>query len=189
MARFFLCGQEVCVVGNFDGQGGDDIAAFVRSTRPDDAKGDVFVALSDGGSFQPGPGEKWHDWFCVGGEQCLAGDFDGDGKDDIIAFGRDADPGRQGDVYVARSNSSSFQPNPGEKWHDFFCIGGEVCAVGDVNGDGKDDILTFVRDSNPSKRGNVYVALSSGIRFLPRPRPEMARPSSVWAVKYALWVT
>jgi hypothetical protein len=47
------------------------------------------------------------------------------------------------------------------KVDDWFAIGAEVPAVGDVNGDGRADLLTFLRDA-PERRGYVYVALSTG---------------------------
>jgi hypothetical protein len=98
---------------------------------------------------------KWHEFFAPAGETPLTGDFNGDGKDDIVAFTH----GSLNDVYVALSNGSSF--GPGVKWHDFFSLGGEVPAVGDVNGDGRDDIITFTRNS----LADVYVALSTGTSF------------------------
>ncbi|MEQ9502510.1 MAG: FG-GAP-like repeat-containing protein [Deltaproteobacteria bacterium] len=48
----------------------------------------------------------------------------------------------------------------GDRWHPFFCIGNEVCEVGDFDGDGNDDILTFTRGST----GDVYVGKSYGYR-------------------------
>src|SRR3954467_15537205 len=52
------------------------------------------------------------------------------------------------------------------KWHDWFSIGAEVPAVGDFNGDGRDDVVNFLRDTAAGDgRGDVYVALSAGTRF------------------------
>ncbi|TDV56176.1 FG-GAP repeat domain-containing protein [Actinophytocola oryzae] len=133
---------------DFNGDGKDDIVAFTQGTLAD-----AYVALSNGSSF--GPGLKWHDFFAPGSETPLTGDFNGDGKDDIVTFTH----GSLNDVYVALSNGSSF--GPGLKWHDFFALSGEVPAVGDVNGDGLDDIVTFTRNS----LADVYVALSNGSSF------------------------
>lgn len=66
-------------------------------------------------------------------------------------------------------SNSSITASPDEfgasgLWHDFFCIGAEVCAVGDFNGDGRDDIATFIRDTKgDTGQGDVYVALSVGV--------------------------
>jgi hypothetical protein len=134
---------------DFNGDGRDDIVAFNQGTA-----GDVYVALSNGAGFT-GTTVKWQEFFAPAGETPLTGDFNGDGKDDIVTFTH----GSLNDVYVALSNGSSF--GAGVKWHDFFAISGEVPAIGDVNGDGRDDIITFTRNS----LADVYVALSTGTGF------------------------
>jgi hypothetical protein len=134
---------------DFNGDGRDDIVTFTH-----DPLDDVYVALSNGAAFD-GTTVKWHDRFALSGETPLTGDFNGDGKDDIVTFTH----GSLADVYVALSNGSSF--GPGIKWQDYFSLSGEVPAVGDVNGDGLDDIITFTRNA----LGDVYVALSNGTSF------------------------
>ncbi|MFB9358359.1 FG-GAP repeat domain-containing protein, partial [Actinoplanes nipponensis] len=143
-------GTEVPAVGDFNGDGKDDIATFTRG-----AAADVYVALSTGSSFS-GTGWKWHDFFAVGTEVPAVGDFNGDGKDDIATFTR----GATADVYVALSTGSSFS-GTGVKWHDYFAVGSELPSVGDFNGDGRDDIVTFTR----GPAADVYVALSRGSYF------------------------
>ncbi|MCT2587865.1 FG-GAP repeat domain-containing protein [Actinophytocola gossypii] len=136
---------------DFDGDGRDDIVTFTHGPLDD-----VYVALSTGAGFD-GTSVKWHDRFALTGETPLTGDFNGDGKDDIVTFTH----GSLADVYVALSNGSSF--GPGVKWHDYFSLNGEVPSVGDVNGDGLDDIVTFTRNA----AADVYVALSTGSGFGP----------------------
>ena len=143
----FCFGSEIPLVGDFNGDGNDDIATFTRGTT-----GDVYVALSTGNGFS-GTGWKWHDSFCFGSEIPLVGDFTGDGKDDIATFTR----GTTGDVYVAVSYGNTFA-GTGWKWHDNFCFGSEIPQVGDFNGDGRDDLATFTRGTT----GDVYVATSTG---------------------------
>ena len=160
---WFCIGLETCAVGDFNGDGIDDVAAFVQSTQSGAGMGDVFVSLSNTASFLTST--KWSDFFCLGGETCVTGDFNGDGKDDILTFVRDSQSGTgSGDVHVSLSNGSTFQPS--SLWHDYFCLAGESCAVGDFNGDGKDDIVAFVRSTQAgAAAGDVYVALSTGAGF------------------------
>ncbi len=177
---WFCIGREVCGVGDFNGDGKDDIITFIRNTASGHRQGDVHVALSNGSGFSPtGVAPVWHGWFCIGNEVCDVGDFNGDGKDDMVTFLRSTQGGRaRGNVYVATSNGSGFIPaGPAPLWHDYFCIGNEVCNVGDFNGDGKDDIIIFVRDAKRgSGRGDVYVALYSP-ESLPIPTPKPPTPT------------
>ncbi|MCT2583942.1 FG-GAP-like repeat-containing protein [Actinophytocola gossypii] len=135
---------------DFDGDGRDDIVTFTHGPLAD-----VYVALSDGGRFV-GTSRKWNDFFALDGETPLTGDFDGDGRDDIVTFTH----GSMADVHVALSTGSAFAG--ATKWHDHFALDGEVPAVGDVDGDGRDDIVTFTRDA----LGDVYVARSTGSGFI-----------------------
>ncbi|WP_280522177.1 FG-GAP-like repeat-containing protein [Amycolatopsis arida] len=145
---FFSLSGEVPAVGDVNGDGRDDIITFTRGSAAD-----VYVALSTGTGFSPST--KWHDYFAVGAEFPAVGDVNGDGRDDIITFTR----GPAADVYVALSTGTGFSPST--KWHDYFAVGAEFPAVGDVNGDGRDDIITFTR----GPAADVYVALSTGTAF------------------------
>jgi FG-GAP-like repeat len=162
----WMCiGQELCLTGDFNGDGRDDAIAFVRNTKPGVPQGDVWIALSNGAGF--GPRQKWHDWICSNGEVCAVGDFNRDGRDDVFAFGGSTqpEPGR-GDVWVYLSTGIRFAA--AQKWSDLFCVGQQICSVGDFNRDGRDDVIAFVRNTQPEPaRGNVKVALSTGTAFGP----------------------
>ncbi|GAA1401332.1 DUF2961 domain-containing protein [Catellatospora coxensis] len=146
---FFGLPGEAPMTGDVNGDGRADLITFTRGDLAD-----VYVALSNGSSF--GPGVKWHDFFAVGTEIPAVGDVDGDGRADIVTFTR----GGAGDVYVALSTGSGF--GPGIKWHDTFAFGTETPALGDVDGDGRDDIITFTGGS----AADAFVALSDGTRFV-----------------------
>ncbi|MEU1589553.1 N-acetylmuramoyl-L-alanine amidase [Micromonospora sp. NPDC005710] len=147
---FFGLTGETLLTGDVNGDGRDDVLAFTHGTLAD-----VYVALSTGTGF--GPGQKWHDLFAPNAEVAAVGDVNGDGKDDIITFTHDT----AGDVYVALSTGTGF--GPGVKWHEYFSIAAEYPALGDVNGDGKDDIITFTQ--GPATASDVIVALSTGSSF------------------------
>lgn len=155
-----LCaGNEICKVGDFNGDGRSDMAVFLRDTRTDSSRGDVLVSLSTGSGF--GAAQLWHDGFCLGGEVCEVGDFDGDGKDDIVTFVRNArTDGGSGNVQVAVSNGESF--GGGRVWTDSLCLANEVCKTGDFNGDGRADAIAFTRNSSPgAEAGDVRVSLAA----------------------------
>jgi hypothetical protein len=79
----------------------------------------VYVATSTGTAFA-GTTVKWNDFFALAGEFPYTGDFDGDGKDDVVTFTK----GTLNDVYVGLSTGTGFAG--GAKWHDFFGLNGEI---------------------------------------------------------------
>jgi Trypsin/FG-GAP-like repeat/FG-GAP repeat len=158
----FVLGDEVPAVGDFNGDGRDDIAVFTRGERAD-----VFVSLSDGTKFVQ-DAWKWHDYFAAGQEIPSVGDFNGDGKTDIVTFTR----GDSGLAIVSLSTGSGFEP--ATTWHSRFALGDEVPAVGDFSGDGRDDIVTFTR----GELGDVFVGLSDGATF--------DKDTSKWHERFAL---
>ena len=67
--------------------------------------------------------------------------------------------GSAADVFVALSTGSTFASTA--KWHDWFAANSETPAVADINGDGKADIVTFLKGAT----GEVYAATSTGSAF------------------------
>jgi hypothetical protein len=160
---YFCLENEICTTADVNGDGKADLIAFLRDTQPEPGRYDVYVGLSTGASFAPP--SKWSDYFCLENEICTAADVNGDGKADLIAFLRDTqpEPGRY-DVYVGLSTGAGFAAPI--KWSDFFCIENETCTAADVNGDGKADLVAFLRDTQPEPgRYDVYVSLSTGDAF------------------------
>jgi hypothetical protein len=152
----FCTGNEVCDVGDFDGDDRTDLVRFRRSTVTGTAEGDVYVSLSNGTGF--GIGTLWQGYFCLGQQVCSVGDFDGDGTDDIAAFYRDSSVGGlPNDVTVAISARTRFGART--FWASSFCPGLAECRSGDFDGDGRDDIASFARDSvSGAAAGDVRVA-------------------------------
>ena len=67
-------------------------------------------------------------------------DVNDDDRDDAVLFTQ----GAAADVlHRARSTGTAF--GAAAKGHDFFSIDGEMPRTGDVNGDGRADVITFTR--------------------------------------------
>jgi len=143
----------VRTVGDVNGDGKIDLVGFGLDG--------VYVALSNGTGFDAV--SKWtsafdlsHGWTVKDYVRTL-GDVNGDGRDDLIGFGHDG-------VYVALA----LNPGPGfgsvSKWSGAFdlahgwTVRDYVRTVGDINGDGKSDLIGYGLDG-------VYISLSTGAGF------------------------
>jgi hypothetical protein len=97
-----------------------------------------------------------------GVDEVHSGDVDGDGKEDLVVFLRDAAAGSRAfdaQVWLGREDGVFFAP---QRWHDSFCDADDACAVGDVDGDGRADV---VRMSWTYPDHELVVARSSGASF------------------------
>lgn len=171
--RFFSLKGEIPLVGDFNGDRKDDIVTFVQKQQKDAAgkvigPAPVWVALSTGSRFQTS--RVWHRFFSLKGEIPMVGDFNGDGKDDIATFVQKTQKDAAGKVigqapvWVSLSTGSSFQTS--RVWHTFFSLKKEVPLVGDVNFDGRADILTFLHDRVSGENARaVFAATSTGTSF------------------------
>lgn len=157
-ADSFCPHEEIPLVGDFDGDGYDDAVSFSRGTG---AGVRVIRAI-------PGQTEftmlcLWHAEFCRGDEMPGVGDFNGDGRDDVVAFNLD-----NKDVFVGLSTVFGFWSDGfGEaqsRWHDDFCSSDNTPVVGDFNGDGLDDIACF-RINNGRVRVWVALAMPSTLTY------------------------
>jgi len=151
--EFFCLADEVCEVGDVNGDGMDDIISFVH----EEGVGAVWVGLSNGNGFIT-PQSIANEIFCLGGEICGVGDFNGDGRSDLVAFSYQE---TNGTVFVGLANNNA-KFAKGQAWSSIFCLPDELCLVGDVDGDGKDDIVAMGTTADNVK---TWVALSTGSNF------------------------
>lgn len=151
------------LVGDWNGDGKTDLCLRNWST------GNHWVRLSTGTGFsQPSP-DNWINWGAAGSSTTftpLAGDWNGDGKDDILLYNPST-----GDWYVRTSNGSAFaypsgSNNSADRWQAAWTGSGYIPFVGDFNDDGKTDIGL----RNPAL-GDHWVRLSNGLSFT-QPNPD-----------------
>jgi|GEM_PF-2823229 len=124
-----------CFGGDFDGNGKSDFACYASNTWK--------MALSTGSAWGSSP-VQWSDGpttFTYPTNNCLTGDFDGDGKTDFAC-----NSGNTSTWNMYLSNGNGWTP---ATWYsngmapDFvksnYILSG-ICMTGDYNGDGKTDI-------------------------------------------------
>jgi len=146
-------GFDLYLLGDVTGDGRDDL---VVGEIPDAATVVWTVRKSTGGKF--GLPEAWSADAGRLGDRFRLGDIDGDGDADLL-YGRadSATPSSPLDWYVALSSGSAFGAET--PIGNNLGVEDDVTMIGDVNGDGMDDLVTIARGAPPL--ADVY--LSNGV--------------------------
>ncbi|WP_037571482.1 FG-GAP repeat domain-containing protein [Phaeacidiphilus oryzae] len=159
-------GTVLATNGDFNGDGKSDVALLCKypNTSSETAIGVMYAHASGDGGYAA-PATIWHSTgFGSGSQFFTAGDFNGDGKSDLAIFyhysddagshvavftmtaDANGDGGFTDTAPVKRYESTTFGPNT------------RYLAAGDLNGDGKSDLVLFY---NYTDNSNYHVALLS----------------------------
>jgi hypothetical protein len=129
----------------------------------DQSSGDTrLTSLSSGGASRLGPATEWP----LTGLRLLAGDVRGDGAGDVVLVRRLATGGLQ--LYTVPWHSGGFyDTSAGALWATVsgggWSFDGSRQLIGDVDGDGRNDVVSVHRQSKGGL--NVYVHRNTGTSF------------------------
>lgn len=140
--------NQQCVTGDFNGDGLMDLACYSGSGNS------WSVGLSTGSGFNQ---EVWSSGAVPGlpiTNQCLTGDFNGDGMTDLVCHGAGTS------WFIGLSTGSGFVAQSWTSNLDAGVVAGNLCVTGDFNGDGMTDLACYTGSGT-----GWYVGLSNGTGF------------------------
>jgi hypothetical protein len=91
----------------------------------------------------------------------FTGDFDGDGKDDVLCHDGATGSPTFGTTWVFKSNGTSFGDR--ETWLGLWC--GDAFGVADFDGDHRTDVWCHGANGDLAAAGKTWIALSTGTGF------------------------
>jgi len=149
------------LVGDFNGDRRTDVL-IVEVPRTGTESRSLRVGLSDGNGrfvFDPTP---WASWDTNRDIKLLVGDFNGDGKADVMKFDVPSSGTATLGLWVGLSDGSRFTTSEWARWETYREM---KVLVGDFNGDGKADVMKFDVPSSGNASLGLWVGLSDGSRF------------------------
>ncbi|QIX25415.1 protein kinase [Nocardioides sp. JQ2195] len=136
------------VMADVNGDGLDDLL-LTWARRPDDARSTLELELAvatDNGFAQPTPAGTIAGWAGYG-EVMVAGDVDGDRRDDLVLRRTHAgEDGPEAELRVLRSDGSGFAPASAGQATPFDGPVPPPVDVADLDGDGTEEVVVLVRD-------------------------------------------
>ncbi|PJM95122.1 FG-GAP-like repeat-containing protein [Streptomyces sp. CB01373] len=162
------------VSGDFNGDGREDVAVFYDNGTSPEGKNrcSLHVFYSTGTGFAE-PKKVWSTpgGFTFASSKLTAGDYNGDGKDDIAVFynGGKSDDGKNiSSLYTFTSTGTGFS-NPRKTWtNSGFTWSASQVTSGDFNGDGKDDVAVLYNGGTADDGKSItslYTFTSTGTEF------------------------
>ena len=142
---YFCLNNENCQVADIDNDQKPDLISFTKT-------GPVWVAYGTGRGNFDGNYQR-ASYFCVNNEDCHVADVDNDKRADLISFSK------TGPVYVAYATANRGNFSGNFQRATYFCVGNETCRVGDLNNDGRADIISF------TPAGEVWVSYATASGF------------------------
>ncbi|RSS90967.1 esterase [Streptomyces sp. WAC05292] len=186
-----LPGDAQVASGDFNGDGKKDITALYDAGTGTDgkARSSLYTWFSNGSSFHA-PVRSWTSSgaFTWAASKLTAGDYNGDGKDDVAVFyngGKDAQGNNRSLLYTFDSTGTAFA-SPRNTWTSAgaFSWGASKVASGDFTGDGKDDVAVLYdrgTDSDGKATTSLFTFAGNGAAF-DAPRSVWTSPGSfTWA--------
>jgi hypothetical protein len=158
--RWCRGGSDQLLVGDFDADGLDDLLCHSAGTRVIDFADNGLAATDAAMDFDSDDhGSAARNWCTNSGEVVLVGDFDGNGKDDLLCYNPGSGRRR---VDLANSAGTFFGTNWNSEGSSYpgtpvLCGREPTFLTGDFDGDGADDFLCF-----DARTGTAKISLSDG---------------------------
>jgi hypothetical protein len=124
------------LVGDFNGDGKADVMKLDVPPSGTSSLG-LWVGLSTGTSFAT---SEWARWDANRDIEVLAGDFNGDGKTDVIKLDVPSSGSATLGLWVGLSDGARFATTQWDRWVTYT---GMKVLAGDFNGDRKTDVMKF----------------------------------------------